>query len=184
MTELREHWSRDVLRFWFHELEPDAWFRADPELDETIRRRFFELHRQLKEAPAEQLLATPQHALAAIIVFDQFSRNMFRGRPEAYATDSRALRLAETSVDVGFDRHLSEPERQFLYLPFMHAEDREAQRRSVALCATLVDPKPHQYALGHKAIIEQFGRFPHRNAVLGRASTAEEVEFLKSAAPF
>jgi uncharacterized protein (DUF924 family) len=184
MTELREGWSRDVLRFWFQELERGAWFRGDPETDDTIRRRFLGLHQKLKEVPVERLLTTPECTLAAVIVFDQFSRNMFRGSREAYATDFKALHLADRSIESGFDRQLSEPERQFLYLPFMHAEDPEAQRRSVALCATLVDREPHNYAMGHKAIIDRFGRFPHRNAILGRVSTAKEVEFLKTAPPF
>ena len=180
MTALPENWSGDVLRFWFEELEPTAWFKINPETDAAIRLRFLDLHRRLKELPSEQLLSDPQRALAAIIVFDQFSRNMFRGDPDAYATDPLARGLAEKAVEAGFERKLSEAERHFLYLPFMHAEDRESQARSVALCATLVDPEPHQYALGHKAIIDRFGRFPQRNAILDRATTPEEAEFLET----
>jgi uncharacterized protein (DUF924 family) len=107
------------------------------------------------------------------------SRNMFRGTPQAFAADAKALDLAAAAVALGFDRALTNDERQFLYLPFEHAESAEAQAHSVALFASLGDPELTKWAEAHKAVIDRFGRFPHRNAVLGRTSTPEEIEFLR-----
>jgi uncharacterized protein (DUF924 family) len=122
--------------------------------------------------------ATPLASLALVIVLDQFSRNMFRETPRAFSADSPALAVAASVIERGFDRLLSPVERTFMYLPFEHAEDLAAQRRSLALFEAL-DPDDMQYVKRHYEIIARFGRFPHRNAILGRESTAEEIEFLK-----
>lgn len=122
--------------------------------------------------------ATPLASLALVIVLDQFPRNMFRGTPQAFASDPLALAAARTSIDRGFDRSFSKVERTFAYLPFQHAEDLASQRRSLALFQAL-DPAQLEYARRHYEIVARFGRFPHRNAVLGRESTSEETEFLK-----
>lgn len=122
--------------------------------------------------------STPLAALALIVVLDQFSRNMFRGTPRAFVGDPAALAAAAGVIERGFDRLLSAQERSFAYMPFEHAEDLAAQRRSLALFEAL-DPNDMQYAKRHHEIIVRFGRFPHRNAVLGRESTSEEIEFLK-----
>lgn len=124
------------------------------------------------------LLADAQTALAAVTVLDQMSRNMFRDTPRAFAADPQALRLAEVAVARGFDAGLTKEERTFLYLPFQHAEDRRSQARSVALVTSLGDRELQKWAEAHRAIIERFGRFPHRKGVLGRLSTPEEAEFL------
>jgi uncharacterized protein (DUF924 family) len=177
-----ETWIPDVCRFWFEDLQPEAWFRTDPIVDATIRERFFELHRSLMLNPVSS--ASPKAAVAAVIVLDQFSRNMFRGTPAAYAADPLALRLSQAAIAAGWNRRLSARERQFLYMPFQHSEELAVQRRSVELFTDLGMPEQLGLAEEHKTIVEQFGRFPHRNVILGRASSPEEIEFLKTARPF
>ena len=175
-----EAWIAAVDRFWFEELPSEAWFRPDEAVDAMIRARFGGLYEELKRDGAARAAATPAGVLAAVIVLDQFPRNMFRGSPAAYATDAAALALAQRAVDAGFDRGIDPRRRQFLYLPFMHSEDPAMQARSVALCRDLGDAEALDFAERHRAIIDHFGRFPHRNAVLGRASTAAEIAFLKA----
>jgi uncharacterized protein (DUF924 family) len=174
-----EDWVDDVLRFWFEETRPKQWFEKDEVFDAEVRRRFLALHETLVARPARPLLADPRTALAAIVVLDQMSRNLFRGTARAFATDAKALELAEAAIAHGFDGGLTKDERMLLYLPFEHAESREAQARSVALMAGLGDPELTKWAEAHKVVIDRFGRFPHRNAALGRPSTPEEIEFLK-----
>jgi uncharacterized protein (DUF924 family) len=172
-------WSNDVLQFWFGESGPDQWFNKDPAFDETVRQRFFSLHEALTSSEIALFLTDPHTALAAIIVFDQMSRNMFRDTPRAFAGDPRAFSLAHEAIARGFEAGLTKDERMFLYLPFEHAEEPQAQARCVALMATLNDPELTKWAEAHQSIIDRFGRFPHRNRVLGRTSTLEEIEFLK-----
>jgi uncharacterized protein (DUF924 family) len=152
---------------------------VDPAFDAAIRERFLPLHEALVSRPDDELVADARTALAAVIALDQMSRNMFRGTARAFATDPKALRLAQAAVARGFDSGLSKDRRQFLYLPFEHCEDQKAQTRCVELMASLGDPELTKWAEAHKAVIDRFGRFPHRNAVLGRPSTPEEAEFLK-----
>jgi uncharacterized protein (DUF924 family) len=175
-------WVREVLAFWFEETQPEQWFKTDAAFDETVRGRFLELHERLATGSRQELLSDPPTALATVIVFDQMSRNMFRGTPLAYASDALALSMAHDAIARGFDRGLIKQERMFLYLPFEHAEDRRTQARCVELMASLDDPELTQWAETHRAIIDRFGRFPHRNAILGRTSTPEELEFLKQPA--
>jgi uncharacterized protein (DUF924 family) len=177
---MMEPWVAEVDRFWFEELPSEAWFRRDEAVDAAIRARFGKLYERLKREGATHAATTPEGAVAAVIVLDQFPRNMFRDSPAAYATDAAALALAKQAVAAGFDHEMEPRRRQFLYLPFMHSEDRAMQARSVALYRDLGDAEALDYALRHQAIIDRFGRFPHRNAVLGRASTAAEIEFLKT----
>jgi uncharacterized protein (DUF924 family) len=175
----KDAWIEEVLKFWFEETKPNQWFEKDPTFDASIRQRFLGLHEILASRGDKDLLPDAQTALAAVIVLDQMSRNMFRNTPRAFAADPQALRLAETAIVRGFDAGLNKDQRMFLYLPFEHAEDCEAQARSIALMASLGDPQCLKWAEAHKAIIDRFGRFPHRNAILGRLSTPEEIEFLK-----
>lgn len=177
-------WVNDVLRFWFVELPPFAWWSGGDAVDALVRQRFLALHEDLKRGLPPEALMTPEAALAAVIALDQFPRNLYRGRPETYAADAAALRTAEHALALGFDRALDPTRRLFLYLPFMHAEDRAAQMRALALCETLDDDETLDQAARHKAIVDRFGRFPHRNAILDRASTAAEIEFLKSGRGF
>jgi len=172
-------WVYEVLRFWFEEARPSQWFEKDERFDAEVRRRFLALHEVLARQPVASLLTDERTALAAVIVFDQMSRNMFRGTARAFATDAKALKIAEAAVAQGFDCELAKDGRMFLYLPFEHAESGPAQVRSVALTAGLGDPALTKWAEAHKAIVDRFGRFPHRNAALGRSPTPEEIEFLK-----
>ncbi|MYH69375.1 MAG: DUF924 domain-containing protein [Gammaproteobacteria bacterium] len=169
----------EVLKFWFDDLSPDDWFESDEAVDSHIRERFQELHEALREQVPEIWLSSARGCLAAVIVLDQFSRNMYRGTSRAFAADGAALSLAKEALMRGFDRELSIDERKFLYLPFEHSENPAEQARSMQLFSTLESELDLDYARRHKEIIDRFGRFPHRNAVLGRISTPEEIEFIK-----
>lgn len=176
----------DVLAFWFDADAPDRarpeWFRKSPEFDEAIRARFGATHAEALRGGLTDWEAPLRARLALIIVLDQFSRNLHRDSPLAFAGDSRALALARRTVEEGGDRRLLPLERQFVYLPFEHAEDRASQRESLRLF-DLLEAFPETRGLGewarrHAVIIDRFGRFPHRNAALGRASAPEEIAFL------
>jgi uncharacterized protein (DUF924 family) len=167
-----------VLAFWFGELVPEAWFRKDETVDTAIRDQFLELHEWLARTPLPEVQTVPKAALAAVIALDQFPRNMFRGTARAFATDPLALGIARQAVASRLDAGLRVPERLFLYLPFEHSEDASDQARSVELIGSLGNAEHARYALAHKATIDRFGRFPHRNAILGRPSTLEEIAFL------
>ncbi|BCH27367.1 DUF924 family protein [Mesorhizobium sp. L-8-3] len=172
----RVGWVRDVLSFWFAELQPDDWFTRKDATDEAIRQRFLGLWQEMRAAiPAEALLERDA-ALAATIVLDQFPRNIFRGTADAFATDPLALAVARQALDRGFNRDLPQERRNFLYMPFMHSEALDDQERCVALFGP--DHKDVKYAIAHRDIIARFGRFPHRNRALSRASTADEQAFL------
>lgn len=173
-------WINDVLHFWFTELQPEKRFAKDDAVDATIRKRFGALHASLTEKVPASIAATPLGSLAAVIVLDQFSRNLFRQSVRAFACDATALGIAQDAIRAAFDRQLERVQRAFLYLPFEHSEDREMQRRSLELFTELGDAQALDYARQHHDIIERFGRFPHRNRTLGRESTPAELEFLKA----
>jgi uncharacterized protein (DUF924 family) len=166
-------WQDAVLDFWFG-LAPERWWKTDPSLDEAIRKRFLALWQAQRENLPEPFLASPGEALAAAILFDQFPRNMFRGRAEAYATDPLARAVAKGAVDRGFDRELAVDRQAFLYMPFEHSEDLDDQKRSLLLFTALGDDHLLGYARKHHDVVARFGRFPHRNSVLGRRPRAEE----------
>ena len=176
-------WAEDVLRFWFTELQPQDWFSGSAQVDDAIRSRFSQLYRALQASPLLPSSLDARALLAAVIVFDQFPRNLFRKSAAAYATDARAQELARHAVATGKDRSLKEQERHFLYMPFMHSESRELQAESVRLF-TQISEDGLKWARHHQGIVERFGRFPHRNALLGRTSTPEEIEFLKTEPSF
>lgn len=171
----------DVLSFWFVETSPVQWFQVNPMFDEMVRDKFLDLFRFAEQGFCDDWARSAEGALALAILFDQFPRNMFRDTPEAYATDAKALEIAELAIERGFDQLFQPHKRLFLYLPFEHSENIEHQRRSVALCTQMKydDPLRYEYALRHMKVIERFGRFPHRNQILRRESTVEEIEFLK-----
>ncbi|HEY2836360.1 MAG TPA: DUF924 family protein [Rhizomicrobium sp.] len=173
-------WIPQILNFWFEQLSPEDWFAGKPELDDIIWDRFGDLRQDLKAAPPDPADLDGKGHLAAVIVFDQFSRNMFRKSPEAFATDGLALALAQDAVDRNLDLSLHPREQHMLYMPFMHAEDREMQALCVALIAKLGIPGILEFAENHKAVIDRFGRFPHRNKALKRESTPEEIAFLSA----
>ncbi len=179
LHDRRDEWAADVHRFWFEELRSEQWFRKDAALDEAIRSRFLGHHERAAAADIRDLLPDAQTTLAAVIALDQLPRNIFRGTPRAFATDPKALVVATAAIDAKLDTAFNKNERLFLYLPFEHCENAATQARSVALFATLEDPELTKYAEAHKLIIDRFGRFPHRNVILGRPSTPEEIEFLK-----
>lgn len=172
-------WVGDVHRFWFEELEQADWFKKNDAVDEKIRSRFLGVHEELMAQSHRLSSRDRSQMLAAIIVLDQFSRNMFRGTPRSFAADPLALGMARTVVDQGLDKTMTKHQRLFTYLPFEHSENAADQVRSVELMGELEDAELTKYALAHKVIIDRFGRFPHRNAILGRQSTDEEIAFLK-----
>ena len=174
-------WIETVLDFWFEELGPKDWFSVSQELDETIRKRFLTLHEEIASDVPDISRTEPNAALAAIIVLDQFPRNMFRGTERAFATDPIACDLSRNAVAQGFDRGLTEQGRQFLYMPMMHSETLSDQDRSVELFEALGNDNALQYAREHHDIISRFGRFPYRNEVLSRETTSEEETFLADA---
>jgi uncharacterized protein (DUF924 family) len=178
-AETNDDWVDRVIRYWFEELTPQDWFTKNDAVDAAIRSRFGALHERLQSVPLQEL-TTPLACLAAVIVLDQFPRNMFRGSPRAYATDALARSIAERAVAAGFDRQLEGKRRLFLYMPFQHSEEKAAQARAMELFGALDDAESLDYARQHQEIIDRFGRFPHRNAALGRESSAEEIEFMKT----
>ena len=169
----------EVLSFWFEELSPEQWFKKDVVVDQTIHSRFGALYEELAASGGSAWLDSAEGCLAAIIVLDQFSRNLFREDARAYATDAVALAIAKGALDRGFDLNFEVNHKKFLYMPFQHCEDLKDQIRSVELFTSLGDPSTLDYARRHKDVVERFGRFPHRNAALGRSSTPEELEFLE-----
>ena len=169
---------QEILEFWFTELLPAQWFRPDPAVDAAIRLRFGPVCADLARTVPDDWTSTAHGTLAAVLVLDQFPRNIHRGSPQAFATDAAALALAGEAIDKGFDQKLSQTERQFLYMPYQHAEDRVAQETSITLYAALGNADVLAFAQRHADIIRRFGRFPHRNAILGRISTDAERLFL------
>ena len=178
-----------ILEFWFGAADDpgygaprEAWFKKDPAFDAEVRKRFSLDYELAAGGGLDQLRSSPRSALALILVLDQFPRNMFRDNPRAYAADAKARDVARWAIEAKFDQALLPVERQFVYLPFEHSEELADQRRSVALLARLPDDPNTRHALDwarrHLEIIERFGRFPHRNAILGRETTAEEAAFL------
>lgn len=168
----------NILHFWFQETTPAQWWKVDAAFDALIRERFAEVHAQANRCELFEWRATPQGRLAEVIVLDQFSRNMFRGTPLAFASDGLALALAQEAVACGAAKALSPVELPFLYMPFMHSESRTMHVVAERLFREAGLPNL-DFELRHKAIIDRFGRYPHRNAIFGRESTAEELEFLK-----
>ena len=167
-------WRADVLKFWFA-LKPEQWWKTDEALDDRIRQDFLKLWSEKRPLPAEAFLTDPLTAIAGVILFDQFPRNMFRGHADTYSTDPLALAIAKGAVDKGFDEDLAPDERKFLYMPFQHSENLDDQNRAFLLFTALGDDEQIKYSKHHRAIIERFGRFPHRNSILGRASRPEEI---------
>ncbi|MEK8051767.1 DUF924 family protein [Ideonella sp. DXS22W] len=168
-----------LLHFWFSETTPAQRFRVDPDFDALIARRF---GATVDAAAAGELWAwraTPQGRLAEVVALDQFPRNMHRGTPRAFACDGIALVLAQHAVAAGADAAVPPEQRAFFYLPYMHSESRAIQAESERLYRALGHDNHLDYAIRHRVIVDRFGRFPHRNAILGRASTDEELAFLQ-----
>ena len=167
-------WRAQVLKFWFG-LDPKQWWNGGADLDDEIKTRFVRLWAEKRQLPAEEFLDDPLTALAGVILFDQFPRNMFRGDAEQFATDPLALAIAKGALARHFDEQLEPQERGFLYMPFEHSERIEDQNRSMLLFTALGDENMLHFAKLHHDIIERFGRFPHRNKMLSRAPRPDEV---------
>jgi uncharacterized protein (DUF924 family) len=168
-------WQEEALGFWFG-LRPEQWWKADPELDQACRERFLSLWEEQRENVPEHFLGGSRDALAAVILFDQMPRNMFRGHADQFSTDPLALAIAKGAVERGLDRAMSRQERGFLYMPFQHSENLTDQQRSVALFTALGDEDQLGFARKHHDVIKRFARFPHRNRMLGRQPRPAEVE--------
>lgn len=172
----------EINHFWFEELAPQQWFQSSSHVDEEIRDRFKMNYDMARDGLCNNWTIDAEGALALIIVLDQFPRHMFRGKPQAFETDQNALLIAKEAIHKGFDQIIEPVKRGFLYLPFQHSEVLSDQRKSVELFGAMADDNPagDMYAKRHYVPIEKFGRFPHRNEVLGRDSSEEEIEFLKT----
>jgi len=169
----------DVTRFWFEELTPKQWFTKDLELDERMAQRFGATLDAASRCELYSWRTTPGGRLAEVIVLDQFSRNVHRGTPRAFAQDPLALALAQEAVAGGIDQRLPSQQRTFLLMPYMHSESALVHEEAVRLFGSEGPSQHLDYELAHKAIVDRFGRYPHRNEILGRVSTPEELEFLK-----
>ncbi len=176
-----------ILNFWFGEpgsssygQYKDFWFQSTPELDQQIRTQFEPVYKKAVKGELDALSQTPEDSLALVILLDQFPRNMYRGTPQAFASDPKALEVATEALKKKFDQDLLPLQKMFLYLPFEHSEDIKNQEKSVTLFKALGDEAVLKYAIEHRDIIAQFGRFPHRNAILGRENTLKEINFLET----
>ncbi|MDH5622310.1 MAG: DUF924 domain-containing protein [Gammaproteobacteria bacterium] len=170
----------EVLQFWFEEIDHSRWFKKDPEFDRLLAERFGATLVSAREGKLDHWKNTALQSLALIVVLDQFSRNIHRESPLAFAADAKALALTLDGIEKSFDMELTLEQRSFYYLPLRHAEDLDMQKLGLAKTRELNDAGygSDKYALNHLELIERFGRFPHRNAILGRANTAEEEQFL------
>ena len=168
--------AREVLKFW-REAGPALWFAKDAEFDARFRTRFLVAHEAAARGELESWMSTPEGALALVLLLDQFPRNAFRDTPRMYDTDASARKAARTAFAAGYDQRLPRELRKFFVLPFAHSEDLADQERSVAL-SRRISPDDLAHAEHHRDIVRRFGRFPHRNRILGRESTAEEQQYL------
>lgn len=171
---------QQILAFWFDEIDPKAWWSADPAFDALVRERFGATWARAAQAELHEWRTAPEGRLAEVVVLDQFSRNIHRNTPLAFAQDPLALALAQEAIAVGAARRLEPVRRTFVYMPFMHSESRAIHVWAEALFRDDgIDADNHDFELRHKAIIDRFGRYPHRNQILGRTSSAEELAFLQ-----
>ncbi len=169
---------QDVLRFWFEEIQPAQWWKVDPALDHTMATRFAALHTAAQGGELWEWRVDAHGRLAEIVVLDQFSRNLFRGTARAFASDAVALVLAQECVAGRHDQALPPERRAFVYMPLMHSESRAVHTHAEALFVALGSANSLDFERRHKAIVDRFGRYPHRNEALGRASTPDELVFL------
>ena len=167
-------WAGEILSFWFA-LDPHQHWKQDDALDSEIEERFLDLWEEQSGRVAEDFLGSARDVVAAVILFDQFPRNMFRGDARSFATDHLALKIAKAAIDKGHDERLPGEQRGFLYMPFQHSEDLDDQQRSVLLFTALGDAEMLHYARLHHDVIARFGRVPHRNATLGREPRPDEI---------
>ena len=177
---------QELIRFWFDVdssdksgVPRDFWFRSTSEIDADIAQRFQTAHESAASGKLDALMEQADGSLALVLLLDQVPRNIFRSTAGAFATDAKALSIAKHAIDCGFDRAMSDNARMFLYLPFEHSENLEDQECSIALFTGLGRKDTLKWAVDHCTVIRRFGRFPHRNAILGRDSTRDELDYLK-----
>ena len=169
---------QNILKFWFEETPKSQWFKKDKDFDERLQSKFLDVHCKAIKCELFSWRENPLGMLAEIIVLDQFSRNIYRNQPESFAYDSLALVLAQSAILAGHDLQLSAEQRLFLYMPFMHSESPIIHNEALKLFTQLGIQDSLDFEIRHKTIIDRFGRYPHRNTILGRDSTDEEIEFL------
>lgn len=169
-----------VLEFWFADDARERWFRSTPAFDRRVIERFLPVWQAAANGQLSPWETTPEGTVALVIVLDQFPLNMFRGRPESFSTEAQARRIARRALAAGFDHAITDQQKAFLYMPFMHSERLADQEKSVALYEAAGLKDSLKWACHHRELIRRFGRFPHRNAILGRASTPEEIAYLSS----
>ena len=169
---------KEITTFWFEEISQTQWWKKDVQFDQLIASRFSGVHGQASRCELYEWRQTAEGRLAEIIVLDQFSRNIYRNSPLSFATDSMALVLAQEAIRVGADKEVSEGVRSFFYMPYMHSESAAIHKEAVSLYQAYGNEDNLKFELRHKSIIDRFGRYPHRNEILGRDSKVEEVEFL------
>lgn len=165
-----------ILHYWFEKLGPDTWFSSNDDVDDEIKSEFFDHWDILREQPTKAFTSSASNALAAVILFDQFPRNMFRGQAPSFSSDALALMISKASIEQGYDDKLADKECAFLYMPFMHSENIDDQNKSVTLFQAKGLKFESGFAIEHRDAIAKFGRFPHRNAILGRDSTRAEKQ--------
>lgn len=170
---------QDILNFWFNADTQPFWFQKSTDFDQKLHQRFADILNQAKQAELWTWRENAEGRLAEIIVLDQFSRNLYRDQAAAFAQDALALALAQETIQLGLDLQLQPEQRSFLYMPFMHSESKVIHEEALKLFEALGNQINLDFEKKHKVIIDRFGRYPHRNEVLGRESTPEEIEFLK-----
>lgn len=175
---------QEVLEFWFSEKAKPLWFRSTPEFDAELRNRYLTTWQAAAAGQLGDWCDTPEGALALVIVLDQFPLNIFRGKPESFSTEAQSRNVAAAAIDKGWDRQIEKSRLAFLYLPFMHSEDLADQDRSVVLFEEAGLQDNLRFARHHRELIRRFGRFPHRNVILGRTSSDEELAYLDSKEAF
>lgn len=174
--------QHDIIRFWFEEIQTQQWFQVNEEFDALIKERFEGVYKLAAEGMCKDWEKDAAGCLALCIVLDQFPRNMYRGQAKAFQTDKQALLISKQAIHKGFDQILSPEKKQFLYMPYMHSENLNDQRKAVELYAGMQDKNPvaYNHAVRHFEEIEKFGRFPYRNKALGRDTTPEEELYLQA----
>jgi uncharacterized protein (DUF924 family) len=174
----------DIIDFWFSEPVAKLWFNSTVQFDQQLRTDYESLYHDAKAGKYDHWMDTAQGCLALVIIFDQFPLNMYRGKPESFASEENAISVARHALEHSFDEQLDERQKAFLYMPFMHSENPEDQERSVLLYEKANLTNNIRFARHHRDLIRRFGRFPHRNRILGRQSTDEELEYLQSKEAF
>ncbi|MFV2061043.1 MAG: DUF924 family protein [Gammaproteobacteria bacterium] len=175
--------AKNLVTFWFSERVEKLWYNSTPEFDKELEQKFSSLYQDARDEKLNDWKTTATGCLALIIVFDQYPLNVYRNNKQSFATEKVAIEIAEHCIKQGFDKKLSNTQRSFVYLPFMHSEDIAHQKRSIELFRDL-DPDNFTYAQHHHDIVEQYGRFPHRNSILKRVSTPAELDYLSSKEAF